>query len=212
VELFDTIDYDHVEVYFSGYGEYNDEGHHVAGSDIDVKKYGVTDSNFNCTDYYLVITNNTSETISISGSGVIKDDSGNMLDTWKMNDIDVVAPGETTVGWMYFNNYDGEVADMEYALCYEKEEFYQPVVGNFETNVMLDDNTVTISVTNNGNIPAEFVHASVLFFDDNGLVVGSDGAYMMDGDCQIKAGGTVANEFTCDKTFDYVEVYYKGRG
>jgi hypothetical protein len=212
IELFDMIDYDHVEVYFNGYGEYNDEGHNVAGSDIDVKKYGITDSNNNCTDYYLVITNNTSETISISGSGVIKDYLGNMLDTWKMNDIDVVAPGESTIGYMYFNNYEGDVADMEYAFCYKKEEYYQPVVGNFETNIVLEDSTVTVSVTNNGNIPAEFVFARVLFFDDKGFVVGSDGEYMMDGDCQIKVGGTLASEFTCDMPFDHVEVYYKGRG
>jgi hypothetical protein len=205
--------YDHAEVYFGGYGEeYKGEKVQLADSDIDVTKYSLASTYGNSVEYYLVITNNSSETVSVNGSGVVKDASGNMLDTSGMTDIDVLAPGETTAGWMYFDGIDGEIADMEYALYYEKEEYYKPVIGNLEVDIQGENQSATVSVTNNGNIPAQFVEASVLFLDENGQLVGGNTNFIIDDDNEIKAGGTVAKEFTTYEPFDSVEVYFTGRG
>jgi hypothetical protein len=184
----------------------------LADSDIDVTKYSLASTYGNSVEYYLVITNNSSETVSVNGSGVVKDASGNMLDTSGMTDIDVLAPGETTAGWMYFDGIDGEIADMEYALYYEKEEYYKPVIGNLEVDIQGENQSATVSVTNNGNIPAQFVEASVLFLDENGQLVGGNTNFIIDDDNEIKAGGTVAKEFKTYEPFDSVEVYFTGRG
>jgi hypothetical protein len=213
VNMYAFEGYDHAEVYFGGYGEeYEGEKIQLADSDIDVKKYSITHSIGNGTEYYLVITNNSSETVSIDGSGVVKDASGNMLDTSIMDNIDVIAPGETSVGWMYFEGMDSEIADMEYAFYYEKEEYYQPVIGNLATDVRRENDAVTVSVTNNGNIAAKFVEASVLFLDENGQVVYTKKAFVIDDDNEIKVGDTVSVELTSYEQFDSFEVYFTGKG
>ena len=61
-----------------------------------------------------------------------------------------------------------------------------------------------LSVTNKGNIPAEFVEVYALFFK-NGKLVDYDWTYMTDDDSEIKPNKTITEEIDCYEEYDKVD-------
>lgn len=70
---------------------------------------------------------------------------------------------------------------------------------------------MTVTVTNNGTYPAQFVEAYALFFDSNSNVVYSNSGYVTDNDSEIKPGATLSEQIDAYKSFDSVKVYFTGR-
>ena len=161
------------------------------------------------TAYYVAIKNNSQAVVSISGNGIAKDSSGNALGAADMN-IDVLGPGEESIGYFYFMDVQG-VEAVEYELSYSAETYYYPVLSNLKVEQVLNDKNVTIKVTNNGNTNAQFVQAYAIFVDGNDNVVYTNSTYITDDDSEIKVGASLSAQIDAFQHYDRVFVYLTGR-
>jgi hypothetical protein len=206
--------YDHVEVYLRGSGSddsamYNQPAADVTDSDFDIKEY-LFESKYGTTQYFLVIKNNSAETVEVSGNGTAFDANGNAVGAANFS-IDVLGPGETSIGYFYFNEVSG-VKKVDYDLQYSKETSLSPVLSNLDVQQTLNKNNIIVSVTNNGDVPAQFVQANALFFDSSNNLVGTYTTYVIDDDSEIKPGTTLSAQIdTYDESYDHVEIYFTGR-
>jgi hypothetical protein len=213
--------YDHAEVYFTGkgrgdrtYGTLDNDMAKVTDDDFSIKEYVYdyqTWSGSNDTEYYLAITNNSQETVYVSGEAIVKDAEGNLLSADSSASLDdgVLGPGETTICDFDFGDIEG-YASIDYMLKYYEVKYYEPIVGDFTTDVEVNEKGVTLNVTNNGNKVGDYVVAVVLFMDESDKVVGVEDGYIIDSDGEIKPGATLTTDFSISEAFDHVEVYYKG--
>lgn len=204
--------YDHVEVYLTGRSTGKTANNSVlsavSDSDFDFTEYLFEDT-FS-TMYYVIIKNKASIPVSINANAVAKDSNGNTLGADEMT-IDILGPGETSIGYFYFSDVTG-VASVEYDTNYDTDPYYTPVIGNLSSAQTINNENVIIAVTNNGAKAARFVEAYALFFDANNHVVGTSTSYVTDEDSEIKTGKMLVEQLNAYTTFDHVEVYFTGRG
>ncbi len=160
--------------------------------------------------YFVIVKNNSNAVVSVEGNATAKDASGNAIGADSMS-IDVIGPGETSIGYFYFDSVKG-INTVDYQLNYAKQNYYYPVISNLEVQQVLNEGNVTITVTNKGSYNAEFVEAYALFFDANDNVIAYTSGYVTDNDSMIKPGATIAEQLDLyGKTYDHVKVYFTGR-
>ena len=160
--------------------------------------------------YFVVVTNNSDAIVSISGNATAKDASGTPIGAGNMS-IDVLGPGETSIDYFYFDSVKN-IASVDYQLSYSPAKYYQPVIGNLAVQQILNDKNVTVTVTNEGDINAQFVEAHALFFDAAGNVIAHSSNYVTDNDSEIKPGATISAQLDIyGKDYDHAEVYFTGR-
>ena len=203
--------YDHVEVYFTG---------RSTGKTVDPNAVSaVSDSNFEIaehlyedsysTQYYLVVKSNASIPVGITANATAKDANGAVLGADSM-EIDILGPGETSIGYFYFDDVKG-VASVEYELSYNTEPYYTPIIGSLTIEQTINNKNVIVGVTNNSTKAAQFVEAYALFFDANNKVIETASGYVVDDDSEIKLGKTLVEQLDAYCTFDHVEIYLTGR-
>ena len=160
--------------------------------------------------FFVIVKNNSEAVVTVDGNATAKDSGGNPLGADSMS-IDVLGPGETSVGYFYFNNVSG-VEAVDYQLSYSRQTYYQPVIANLDVSQVLNDKNVTVTVTNNGEINAQFVEAHALFFDASDKVISYNSTYITDSDSEIKPGATLSAQLDLyGKSYDHVDVYFTGR-
>lgn len=204
--------YDHVEVYFTGRstGKTVDPNaiSAVSDSDFEITEHLYSDSY--STQYFLVIKSNANVAVGITANATAKGANGAVLGADSM-EIDILGPGETSLGYFYFDDVKGVVA-VEYELSYDTDPYYTPVIGNLSVEQTINNRNVIVAVTNNGTKPAQFVEAYALFFDGNNKIVETASSYVVDDDSEIKPGKTLVEQLDTYGSFDHVEVYLTGRG
>lgn len=205
--------YDHVEVYLTGRASdratiSSQPAASVSDADFGIEEY-LYEGAFGTTQYFLVIKNNSSETVEIGGNGTAYDEGGNSIGAANFS-IDVLGPGETSIGYFYFNDVSG-IAKVDYQLTYSQESMYSPVIKNLNIQQTLNDKNVIVSVTNNGDYAAQFVEAHALFFDAENNVIATDSTYVTDDDSEIKPGATISKQLDARSGYDHAEVYFTGR-
>ena len=159
--------------------------------------------------YFVTVKNNSQTTVSVSGNATAKDSAGAVLGAADLS-IDIIGPGEETIGYFYFDDVSG-AAKVDYQLSCNEDIYYEPVLGNLEVEKSLNETNVTITVTNNGDINAEFVEAYAFFMDANDNIIKYDNEYVIDNDSQIKPGASLSTQLNCYDTYDHVEIYLTGR-
>ena len=159
--------------------------------------------------YFVTVKNNSQTTVSVSGNATAKDSAGAVLGAADLS-IDIIGPGEETIGYFYFDDVSG-AAKVDYQLSCNEDIYYEPVLGNLEVEKSLNETNVTITVTNNGDINAEFVEAYAFFMDANDNIIKYDNEYVIDNDSQIKPGASLSAQLNCYDTYDHVEIYLTGR-
>ncbi|MCR5088129.1 MAG: hypothetical protein K6C08_01285, partial [Oscillospiraceae bacterium] len=160
--------------------------------------------------FFVVVTNNSEAVVSVDGNAAAKDGEDKAIGADSMS-IDVLGPGETSIGHFYFDSVS-DIDHVDYSLSYSREKYYYPVVGNLSVNQILNDSNVTVTVANEGTINAQFVEAYALFFDEDDNVIGYDSTYVTDNDSEIKPGATLSAQLdTYVDYYDYAEVYFTGR-
>jgi hypothetical protein len=158
---------------------------------------------------YLVIKNNSEETVEITGNATALDADGNVVGAADCS-IDVLGPGEESIAYFYFYGVT-DAAVVDYSLTYKEAKYYDPVIKDLAVEVNVNDSNVVVLVTNNGSKPAMFVEAYVLFYDANNNVVYASSGYVTDSDSEIKPGATLSEQISAYEVFDHVEVYLTGR-
>ena len=181
-------------------------------SDFDDTKMEIAEykyENSYSTQYYVAVTNNSEQTVKISGNGLAKKADGSVIGAASL-EIDVLAPGETSIGNFYFNGvYD--VDHVEYKLSYKTDTYYKPVIDNLDVEVSINDKNVIAMITNNGTYAAQFVQAYCLFMDSEDNIVYATSNYIVDDDSEIKPGDTISGQINCSAAFDHIEMFLTGR-
>lgn len=177
-------------------------------TDFETEGYYYTNS-IGSVSYYVTVTNNSEATVSVKGTANGFDADGNVIAVKEM-DIDVLGPGETSIGSFWFGDSVG-IENVEYSLEYEKEPNYLPVLSNLSVVANVNDKNVTLSVTNNGTYNAQFVEAYGLFFDADNNLIYVDSGYIVDDDSEIKPGDTISGQINCSAAFDHIEMFLTGR-
>ena len=165
-------------------------------------------------EVYLLISNKTGKVIDVEAEIAFYDKDGKLVGT-DDGYVDTV-DAETTVCMDYLS-CDKEFVTYEYEVTYSETDldYYAPVDRNLALKVEKKSDSVVVSLTNNGKIPAKYVwyHA---FFYKNGELTYVDNNYCEDDDSEIKVGKTCTSEQTFwgdeDKGFDDVKIYYHGEG
>ena len=180
----------------------------VSESDFEVKEYLYQNS---FSSYcFLVIKNNSSSAVGINFNVTAFDKSDNTIGAGS-GEIDILGPGEETLGYAYFDDVKG-VDHVSYTMTFDESPYYFPVIGKLDVVKNINKKNVVVTVTNKGDKPAKFVEAHALFFDKNGKVIGHESAYLVDSDDEIKAGAKLSKQLTIHKGYKKVEVYFTGRG
>ncbi|MCL1788956.1 MAG: hypothetical protein FWG33_01200 [Oscillospiraceae bacterium] len=169
-----------------------------------VEQYNFSDSRRS--HAFLVIENTSEFTLVISAALTVFDSSGSAVGANDSGDNDVPAGEKTILGF----SFDDEFETSEYDISVAEERLYKPVTQNlsFESTSATEKEVVT--VTNNGDIAAEFVQTNVLFFA-GGEPVWFDYAYFTDVDNQIKPGKSITKELSCPVPYDSTIVVLTGR-
>lgn len=202
--------YDHVEVYLTG----RSDGSSSAASDsVSADEFEVREMTFENvignTMHFLIIKNNSAEIVAVNGNATALDPDNNVLSAADFS-IDVLGPGEESIGYFYFDS-DKSIDHVEYELDYSTDLYYTPVLSDLQVEQTINNNNVIVSVTNNGTEAAEFVEAYALFLDSEGNIVAYDNTYLVDDDSEIKPGKTIVKQLDAYEAFDTVEVYLTGR-
>lgn len=190
-------------------GEQNTQQENITVTDEDFTIVGYPYEDYFASMYFLVITNNSKGTVEFSANGIARDANGGMIGADDFS-IDVLGPGETSIGYFYFDNVK-DVASVDYTFEYDTSSYYYPVISNLSVEQTMNDHNVTVKVTNKGNSCAEFVEAHALFFDGNNNVISHTRNYVVDNDSEIKPGKSITTQLDSYEAYDHVEVYFTGR-
>lgn len=154
---------------------------------------------------YLVVKNPSSFVLKMEITATFYDADGNIIGT-TTEDQFACEPGYETA-FEFYNEDD--FATVEYSYWVEEDEFYKPVLSSLSMEVSTTDDKAIISVTNNGEVPAEFVHFTALFMNGNELVY-ADTGFCVDGNHEIQPGKMQRGEAKSREKFDSVLVYLSG--
>lgn len=156
--------------------------------------------------FFMVVKNNSELNAEISVEVNFYDDSGKIVGA-KSGSQEALESGHETL--LYFMP-DEDYATVEYEITAKEETFYECVQSDLTYEATEAKDKIIVSVTNNGEKPAEFAQVSVLFFNGED-VVGFDQNYVTDDDSELKPGKTINKELDCYKPFDSYLVFLSGR-
>lgn len=158
--------------------------------------------------YFLIVKNDSSETISVNVNATAKDAEGNLIGANTQSEEAIPSGYEVCIG-CYFSDAKN-AANFEYTLDAKKDSYYDAVIQDLSFEESRTDKKVIISCTNNGDDAAQFVEATALFFSNSELVR-SDSTYITDDDSEIKPGATIVKEMNAYDEYDDVKIYLSGR-
>ena len=160
------------------------------------------------TRHFIIVKNNSNETLDISTSSLAYSSDGTMIGAADAS-FDALGAGCVSVMYEAFET-DNEIAYYETALTVSPSKYYESVIQDLAYVQNDIDGGAVFQVTNNGTEPADFVEGYALFFRD-GELVGYDSAYFTDDDYEIKPGVTISKQLNEYENYDTIEFYLTGR-
>ncbi len=161
---------------------------------------------------YLIVQNNTDETLDVSVYTLAYDAEGEMIASAE-SETETVAPGCTTVIYSVLETEENVKID-SYDSVWRvlpgmvSAETLQEVWYNAD---IVDENTAEIQVTNHGEEAVKYPKGYILFLND-GKPVDCSVAFFMDQDFELKGDAKVCETVTSEEEFDSVEVFLTGYG
>lgn len=160
------------------------------------------------TRHFIVVKNNTNETVDVSTSSLAYGKGGELLGA---DDANFEALGAGCVSILYEAfEINEEIEYYETELNFSKSKYYKSVIQDLSFEQSDIDKGAVFKVTNNGDKSADFVEGYALFFMD-GQLVSYDTVYFTDDDSEIKPGKTITKQMTSYEEFNLIEFYLKGR-
>lgn len=160
------------------------------------------------TRHFIVIKNNSEETVDVSTSSLAYSSDGTMVAA-KDADFDALGAGCTSVMYEAFET-DATIDHYETELKSSPSKYHESVIQDLSYVQNDIDKGAVFQVTNNGEDVAEFVEGYALFFSGENLI-GYDSAYFTDDDSELKPGETISKQLTSYDEFDRIEFYLTGR-
>ena len=174
--------------------------------DIKVLKEYTLSNGSRYTRHYYVIRNSGKTTLDLFTSTIAYDAKGNMAGVGKAS-YDALPPGQTAILCESIET-DEKIASYEPSFRVEKSS-YEPVLQDISIKRSDVSRGVILQITNDGEIDADFVQATALFFKD-GELVDSVYRYFINDDSTLLPGETVTEQLKSYETYDSVEVYLSG--
>lgn len=175
--------------------------------DINVKQY--SRESYGDTFRYLVIKNNSKETIAVSTNSKAYDESGNLIGA-STGECLCIGSGQTSYLVECYDRTTGIASyDTKYTV---KLSFYSDVLANLECEESAMPDKLIITATNRNKHKAMFVEAKVFLFKD-GQFVGCCTDYLVDSStCAINPNESFTRQIDLYYDYDYMEIYYAGMG
>lgn len=158
--------------------------------------------------YFLIVKNNSDETVEISVNAIAKDKDGNAIGATDSSE-NAVASGAEVCLCNYFDSVK-DADSFEYTMTVKKDMYFSPVTQDLSIEESRVNGKVILTCKNNGDKVAQFVEAYALFFKDGNLI-NYDSTYIVDDDSEIKSGESISSELNCYSDYDDVKVYISGR-
>jgi len=105
---------------------------------------------------------------------------------------------------------DEDYERVEYKITPQEETHYDCIQSDLSYNVTEADKKIILEVTNNGEKPAEFVLAQVLFSQGD-LISGFGQQYFVDEQSELKPGESIKKEIPCYDEYDSYQIFLTGR-
>lgn len=183
------------------------EGKEKSGVEI-LGEYTLPDGIGWFTRHFVIIKNNTNETVDVSTSSLAYDKKENLLGA-EDAEFNALGAGCTSVLYEAFE-VEGKIDHYETEMNFSKSKYYESVIQDLSYEKKDIDKGAVFKVTNNGQDAAEFVEGYALFFLD-GKLVDFESTYFTDDDSEIKPGKTISKQMTSYEKFDKIEFYLTGR-
>lgn len=181
----------------------------AANNEVEIlSEYTLSDSIGWYTRHFIVIKNNTGETVDVTTSSLAYNKEGKLLGA-DDGSFDALGAGCTSVFYEAFE-VEGEIEYYETELNYSNSKYYESVIQDLSYEQNNLENGAVFKVTNSGEDAAKFVEGYALFFL-NGELVGYESTYFTDDDSELKPGKTISKQITSYKDFDTIEFYLTGR-
>lgn len=171
-------------------------------------EYTLSDSIGWYTRHFIVLQNNTNETVEVSTSSLAYAEDGTMVGAANAN-FDALGAGCTSVIYEAFET-NVKIASYETEVNTSPSEYYESVIQDLSYVQNDVEDGAVFQVTNNGADAANFVEGYALFFLGDELV-GYESTYFTDDDSEVKPGKTISKQMTSYDDFDRIEFYLSGR-
>lgn len=179
------------------------------GDEIEiVAEYTLSDSMSWYTRHFIVIKNNSNETLDVSTSGIAYDVDGNVLGAADAS-FDALGAGCTSVMYEAYE-VEGAVDHYDSTLNSSPSRYYESVIQDLSYEQTDIAKGAVFQVTNNGSDAAQFVEGYALFIKD-GSIVAFESTYFTDDDSELKSGATLTKQFDTTHSYDSIEFYLTGR-
>lgn len=160
------------------------------------------------TRHFMIVKNNSPETLDVSTSSLAYAEDGTMVSAADSS-LEALGAGCTSIMYEAFET-DEKINRYETELKTEPSEYYKSVIQDLSVKQNDIKDGAVFQVTNNGEEAAEFVEGYALFFS-NGNLVNFESAYFTDDDSKIDPGKTISQQMTSHEDFDKIEFYLTGR-
>ncbi len=171
-------------------------------------EYTLPDSIGWYTRRFMVVKNNSGNTVDISTSSIAYSKDGKMVSAANSS-FDALGAGCTSVFYEAFETSE-EIDHYDTDMSVKPSEYYKSVIQDLTyTQNNIKDGAI-FQVTNNGKEAAEFVCGYALFFLGDKLV-DFDYTYFTDDDSELKPGKTISKQINAYEDFTRIEFYLTGR-
>lgn len=160
------------------------------------------------TRHFVVIRNNTSETLDVSVSSLAYSEDGTMVGADDTS-FEAFGAGCTSIFYEAYET-DAAIASYETDISASPSNYYESVIQDLSFKQKDIAGGAVFQVTNNGQDPAKFVEGYALYFLGDDLV-SFESTYFTDDDSEIKPGKTISKQMNSYEDFERIEFYLTGR-
>lgn len=181
----------------------------VSSDDIEVvAEYTLSDGIGMYTRRFMILKNNSEQTVDVSTSSLAYAADGTMVSAADAS-LDALGAGCTSIFYEAFET-NAQIDHYDTTFNVAKSEYYESVIQDLEYAQNDINGGAIFQVTNNGDVAAEFVEGYALYFL-GGQLVDYNSTYFTDDDSEIKPGQTISQQMTSYESFDRIEFYLTGR-
>ena len=160
------------------------------------------------TRHFIVIKNNSSETVDVSTSSLAYTPDGTMAGAANSK-LYALGAGCISILYEAFET-SSEIGYYETKINSLPSKLYKSVIQDLSYVQNDIEKGAVFQVTNNGSEAAKFVKGYVLFFQGDKLVDYKD-RYFTGNESEIKPGETISKQITTYDSYDRIEFYLIGR-
>lgn len=174
---------------------------------LDKEEY-TYDDGYGSTYHFIVLKNNSDQTLTIATNSVAYNGSGDKIGA-DSGHLDALGPQSEQLVIESFDNVS-DVDHFDTTISASKAKWYEDATANIEVEADVLGDKVIITCTNNGDEPAQSVEGRVIFLKD-GECVGFSTNYFMNEDGKLKPGESLTKQFDYyNGTFDDAKYYIAG--